>query len=385
MLQKTPDPSLTISRVETSSALDDFIRAPWRVYADDPAWRAPLLFERKQHLSPKSNPAMARLEHAMWVARRGGEPVGRISAQIDPLAEAHQGSGLGHFGFIEGIDSESVFDGLFGAAEAWLRERGANRVQGPFNWTINQECGLLVDGFDTPPQIMMPHGRPYYGRHLDRLGYAKAADTFAFLYRGEGHDTPTMRRAVAAAKKHEGLTVRPLNMKRFDEEVRNALMIFNGAWAGNWGFIPFTDEEIDHAIGEMRPLLTADMGRIAELNGEPVGFAILLPNVNELARGLNGRLLPFGWSKLLYRLKVKGPRSVRLPLFGVHADHLNTRFGSLVTFYLLQEIADAFVEQGFDEVEMSWVLEKNTALCRINEHFGAPAYKTYRIYEKALP
>ncbi len=374
---------LRIDRVETARDLSDFIAVPKRVYVRDPVWRAPLDFERKQHLSPKHNPALARMEHAMWVARADGAPTGRITAQIDPVLTGTRGP-IGQFGFLEAIEDEAVWKALTGTAEAWLAKRGAAQMEGPFNWSINQECGMLVDGFDTPPQVMMPHGRPYYAAMMERLGYEKAADTVAYRYLNGRPETGATRKMRDWAAQNPSLRLRYADMKHFEAEVRTALALFNDGWSGNWGYIPFTDEEIAAAAGEMKPILHARSAVFAEIDGEPVCFALLLPDVNELARGLNGKLLPLGWAKLLYRLKAAPVRRGRVPLFGLSKKVQKSRIGSLVAFVVLDRLAADHEARGMQEAELSWILDTNTAMRRLIDHFGADAYKTYRIWRKEL-
>ncbi len=369
---------ITVTPVTTPSELDRFIRLPARLYGNDPAFVTPLQIERKQALSPRSNPYFEHAEAQLFLAQRAGRDVGRISAQVDRLAR----EGEGHFGLVAAEDDGEIFQALFAAAESWLRQRGRVRALGPFNLSINEESGLLVEGFDTPPMMLMAHDPPYAAMRLEACGYDKAKDTLAYLYAIE-HDLPQAARRLIDTRRPEGLVVRGIEMRRYLTEFDVITQIFNAAWAANWGFIPFTEAEIRHMAKELKPLIEPSCVAIAELAGKPIGFGVLLPNLNEAIAGFEGRLLPFNWLKLLLRLK-RGTRTARVPLMGIRPEHQGGVVGGLVAFLIIDRLRNAARARGVREVELSWILEDNWPMRRVIESLGAVCYKRYRLYQKAL-
>ncbi|WP_449234584.1 dATP pyrophosphohydrolase [Azospirillum doebereinerae] len=358
--------------------MERFIRVPFALHRDDPLWVPPLLMERRAALSPTGNPFFRHADAAFWIARRHGRDVGRISAQIDRLAEA----GTGHFGLLAATDDEAVVAALTTTAEEWLRERGARRVLGPFSLSINEETGLLVEGFDTPPMLMMGHDRPYLGPLLERAGYAKAKDVLAYL--SDSPDLPAGLAAILGRPLPPNVRVRQLRMAEYRREVGRLTDIFNDAWSGNWGFVPLTPDEVDHMARQMKPLIDERLVWFAEVDGEPAAFAVCLPNLNEAIRDLDGRLLPLGWAKLLWRLKLSGLRSARVPLMGVRRRYADSLLGGLLAFLIMAAIRREAAALGLRRIEMSWILEDNQPMRRIAEAVGGRPYKTYRIYGKAL-
>jgi hypothetical protein len=367
--------------VEGRQALKRFISFPWEIYADDPLWVPPLLIDRMQQLSPK-NPYFQHARYRAWTAHRGGKMVGRISAQIDRLHLERHGDGTGFFGQIEGCDDPVVFRRLFEVAESWLRENGMTNVLGPFNLSINQECGLLVEGFDTPPAVMMGHAPPYYGKRIEELGYKKVKDTLAYKLQSDFQLSEPMKAVVKRAS--ERIRTRPWRKKSLSEELRILREIFDDAWSGNWAFIPFTEAEFIRMGQEMKHLIPEDFVQIAELDGSPAAMIVLLPNVNEAIKDLNGRLLPFGWLKLLWRLKVGFPITGRVPLMGVRRRFHSSLLGAALALTLIDAVRSAGAKKGMKEAELSWILEDNAGMRNILESVGGVAYKRYRIYEKKL-
>jgi hypothetical protein len=377
-LSRHPD----IISVDTKALREEFIRLPWSLYTDDPHWVPPLLMEERRRIGAVSghgsNPA-----RRMWIARIDGKAVGRISAQLgrqaDPAAEP-----IGQFGWIDAIDSETVFAALFAAAETWLGEQGARFCNGPFSFSINDESGLLVEGFETPPMILMPHARPYYAGHLAGLGYEKEMDLIA--YRIDVR-TPLPRgidRIRKLAADNPDIKLRELNRGRFEDEIRTVLDLFNDAWSGNWGFEPFSTEQITDMAKALKPLLPPPAACIAEYHGRPVAFALGLPNVNEMIRDLNGRLFPFGWAKLLYRIKFGRYGSGRLALMGVRKEFQRTPMGGALAIAVIDRLRAACIKHEVHTGELSWVLETNKGVRSIIEGFGAQPYKTYRIFSRKL-
>ena len=375
--------ALVIVPVETPADLDDFINLPYRLHRDDPEWIPPLLMERRDVLNPKKNPYLKRATVQLWLAKRGDQTVGRISAQLDPLAAEQRGPEEGHFGMITGEDDPAIFEALTQAAENWLRARGAAVVYGPFNLNINEETGLLVEGRETVPMMMMGHDYGYVTRHLNALGYDKVRDLNAFVWK-VGKDLPATLRAFEKRNPTKGLKVRPIDMKDYREEVRTLGQIFNDAWSENWGFVPLAEDEVEHMADQLKPLIIPDLVWFVEMDGEPAAFLVCLPNINEAIADLHGKLLPFGWAKLLWRLKVKGLKSARVPLLGVRKKYLNSMLGPFMVGSIMCKMYREVEKRGIETLEMSWVLEDNVAMNRLAEHMGGRHYKTYRVFQKSL-
>jgi len=377
----TPEP-LAILAVEGRAALDRFIEVPCRIFESDPAWIQPLIVERRLHLSPGSNPYFQHARWQAWIAMRGGRAVGRISAQIDALHLERYADATGFFGMLDAEDSAETFAALLGTAEGWLCAQGMRRARGPFNLSINEEMGVLVEGFATPPVFMMGHARPYYAGHVERLGYRKAVDTLAYMISSAFEASPVMQRLVAASAHR--VRVRPLDRKRFDDEISLLRDIFNDAWADNWGFLPFTTAEF-HALGRnLRFLVDSELIQIAEVDGQAAAFMVVIPNINEAIRDLRGRLLPTGWAKLLWRLKVRYPSTARVPLMGVRRRFQRTRIGPALAFLVIAACRTRTQQLGVKEVELSWILEDNAGMRSIIESIGGRPYKRYRVYEREL-
>ena len=374
--------AVEIVPVASPSELERFIAVPMRLNAADPNWIAPLMFERREALSAKHNPFFEHADAQFWLARKDGRDVGRISAQIDHLARTDPAAPAGYFGMIAAEDDPEVFAALFAQAEDWLRARGRAQALGPFNLSINEEVGLLIDGFDTPPMLMMGHDPRYAAARIEQLGYAKAKDVFAYI-----SGVPVFTPGVQARLQRplpKGMVLRGVRMNRFDEDVRLLVEILNDAWSENWGAAPVTEAETKHLAGSMRPILEPRLVWFLEIDGEAAGFGVLLPNLNDAIADLGGRLAPFGWAKLLWRLKVKGVKRGRIPLMGVKRKFARDPRGAFAPFVILDAIRREGVKLGITEAEYSWILEDNMPMRHILEGFGARIYKTYRIYQKAL-
>jgi hypothetical protein len=384
----TPRPAATtdivLERVENRADLKRFLGVPAGIYAGDRAWVQPLRFERLEHLDPRKNPYFATAEVAYWTARRNGQHVGRISAQVNRAHLERHKDATGHFGFLDAIDDPGVFLALTAAAEAWLRQRGLERVVGPFSLSVNDESGLLIDGFDTPPYLMMGHARPYYAQHLEACGYRKAVDLIAYLFDMASEPPAAVTKTIERLRRQSDVRIRPFDMGRYREEVETIAEIFNDAWADNWSFVPLSPPDIAFLAKNLRPLVSPGHAAIAELDGEAVAMAVTLPNVNEAIADLGGRLLPFGWAKLLWRLKVRGTKTARLALMGVRRRFQNGPLGAALALGVIDSVRRYHASQGTNWGELSWVLEDNTRVRRIIEMSGASPYKTYRMYEKGL-
>ncbi len=375
--------TIEIVHVTDKATMRRFIRVPFLVHKNDKMWVPPLISEREEAFDPAKNELVRRSEVRFWIARRDGRDVGRISAQIDPLAQKEGTDRTGQFGALSAVDDPEIFTALFKTAEEFLISRGVRRAQGPFTLSINEETGLLVDGFDSPPMMMMGHDPAYEAAHIEAAGYKGEGDVFAYLL---DMDLPLSRSAQNMLNRPlaGSVTMRRLNLKDYDNEIRRIVDIFNDAWSGNDGFVPMTEAETDELATRIKLLLDERLVWFAEMNGEPVAFIVTLPNINEAIRDLNGKLFPFGVVKLLWRLKVKGLKSARVPLMGVRRKLAGTVIGSALPLQLIGAIWPGVKKLGFRWVELSWILENNRPMRSILERLGAKSYKTYRIYGKTL-
>ena len=375
---------LSVEQGQGRRDLKRFFAVAEALYADDPNWIAPLRFERLRHFDPRRNPFFAHADFAFWTAWRGGRPVGRISAQIDRAQLDRSAQTIGHFGCLEAEDDPEVFAKLCGTAETWLRERGMTEVQGPFSLSINDECGLLVEGFDSPACFMMNYAPRYYAARLEEQGYRKAKDMIAYHYDVAAAEPPAARSFLENAQRAKKLTFRDADLSDVSGELRHIKEIFNDAWSDNWGFVPMTDADVTYLETNLKPLLTADSICFGMVEGEAVAMCVILPNMNEAFAGLRGRLLPFGWLKLLWRLKVRRLKSGRMAIMGVKRRFHGTTRGTALALGVIDRIRSHHRKRGLVWAELSWVLEDNLAARRIVESWGGEAYKTYRIYEKSL-
>ncbi len=372
---------IDIVKVDSRRKRDTFILLPRSLYKNDPVWVPPLLLERRMHLSPK-NPYFEHADSCLWVAYRNGKPVGRISAQVDRLHLEQHRDDTGFWGMIEAEDNLETFRALLETAENWLKDKGVRRARGPFNLSINQECGLLVEGYDTPPAVMMGHALPYYHRLIKECGYQKEKDLLAYTISAGFEPSPAMQTIIKRTEKH--IRVRKLRKKFFKEELSTIQTIFNDAWSKNWGFIPFTEKEFKHLGDDLKLLVNEDFIGIAEVDGEPAAFMVVLPNLNEAIKACNGRLLPFGWLKLLWRMKIIHPTTARIPLMGIRREYQNSLLGAGLAYRLIGDLQNPVVRYGIKNVELSWILEDNTGMRKIIENISGNPYKTYRIYDKQL-
>ena len=373
--------ALQIVKVEDSQSRNTFIRLPWSLYRDDPMWVPPLLLERRMHLSPK-NPYFEHATCCLWLAFRGEKPVGRISAQIDQLHLERYQDDTGFWGMLEAEDNIETFQSLIQTAESWLTEHGIKRAQGPFNLSINQECGLLIDGFDTPPSMMMGHAPPYYAERIEQCGYCKEKDLLAYISDGDTEPSAIRKRIVSKTQKR--IQTRTLRKAHFDKDLETIFSIFNDAWAQNWGFVPFTPNEFSHLAKDLKLLIKEEFVSIAYVDDTPAAFIVMLPNLNEVIDDLNGALFPVGWLKMLWRLKIKSPQSGRIMLMGVLSKYQESLLGAALAYRVIGDIQEEAIKYGIKKVELSWVLEDNVGMRNIIQDGGAREYKTYRIYSKEL-
>ena len=368
--------------VETSADLMRFIRMPNPLYADDPNWVQPLEIERRDILSREKNPFFQHAEAQYWLAMRGDQAVGRISAQIDRLVLEGIDPHLGQFGMFESIDDQGVADALFQTAESWLRDKGIRRMRGPYNLSVNEECGMLVDGFDMPPMVMMGHARPYYETLVLAAGCARIKDLYAYCLDVCQEFPDKVRRVVNAATRSGRISVRGLDKKNFDRDMEAIFSIFNEAWAGNWGFVPFTEAEARHAASQMKPILKPHLVQLCEVKGEIAAFMITIPDMNDWIKDLHGKLLPLGWAKLLWRVMRFQPTRLRVPLMGVRKKYQGGAMAGAMAYLLIENIRAGGVRRGAVFGEISWILEDNLPMMSIAKQIDSRCYKTYRLYEK---
>jgi GNAT superfamily N-acetyltransferase len=353
----------------------EFVELPYRLYRADPNWVPPLRIAVKELLNTEKHPFYANAEMAGFVAQEDDRTVGRIAAIVDKNFNRFHEDNIGFFGFLEMIDSQPVADALLRAAREWLQAKQVRAIQGPMNPSSNYECGLLVDGFDSSPYVMMTYNPPYYGERIENAGWRKAKDLYAYISSTAGVASEKVNRVAGRALKHNGVTVRPIDMKRFDQEVEAVWQVYNSAWERNWGFVPMTKEEFLLQGKEMKQILVPDLVLIGEVNGRVVGFALALPDINYALKPAGGNLLPFGLVKILYYQRLV--KNLRVVALGVVEEYRTA--GVAAGFYaaLIQNAR----RLGYKDCEMSWILEDNVLMNRSLEALGAKRYKTYRIYE----
>lgn len=374
--------SIQIKKIELGGDLKDFLDVVDRIYAGDEKYVRPLDLDIKSRFQ-KKNPFWLHARGVAFVAYKHGLPVGRLSAQVDAAWNERYREKTGFFGFIDTVDDPEVARELLGAAEAWVKSQGMERILGPMSLSSNEEMGCLVDGFNTPPMVLMPHHRAYQGKLIELAGYSKEKDTFAWKY----VVGPLPRRAQQASDAIKALpevTARHLDKSQIDREVALVMDIFNDAWSENWGFVPLTRPELKKLGEDLKLIVRPELTYIVSVDGEPAAFAIALPNVNEHLKYLNGKLLPTGALSLIWGLKVKGTKTARLALLGVRKKfRTSKKYGALSTF-LYAELAKSGQRIGVHWGELSWTLEENTPVNLGIKLMGGKVYKTYRIYGKSL-
>jgi hypothetical protein len=375
---------LSISPVATKADKKAFIDLAYRLNADDPNWIPPLKDEVNGLITPGKNPWFEHAEAGLFLARRGDRVVGRISAQVDALVLEHMAPGLGQWGMFEAED-EAAAHALLAAAEAWLRGKGMTSSMGPFSLGIWDEPGLLIKGHDHPPMVMMGHNRAEYEAWVERAGYAKVKDLLTYDLDATREFPPLVQRIVAAGEKNPRIRIRKIDPSRFDEEAALILSILNDAWSDNWGFIPLTPSEIAYAGKKLKPIVLDEIIRVAELDGEPVAFMLSLPDINPLLRDLEGELFPFGWAKLLWRLRRRRYLGARVALMGVVKKLQASRLASQLAFMLIEYIRRGGTSTyGMTRAEVGWILDDNQGMISIADAIESRCNRVYRIYDKPL-
>lgn len=380
---------VTLSPVVSKADRKAFVDYAFAHYARDPNWVPPLKDEVHGLINPGKNPWFGHAEAQFFLARRGAQVVGRISAQVDQLVlampvEQGGGPGIGHWGLFEAEDAE-VATTLIAAAEDWLRARGMTQAMGPMSLSVWDEPGLLVQGADHPPTVMMGHHDPAYQGWIEAAGYAGVKDLYTYDLDISRAFPPLIQRIVSSGERNERIRIRKVDKSRFAEEAALILSILNDAWSDNWGFVPLTDAEIAYAGKKLKPIVYEDLIRIAEVEGEPVAFMMTLPDLNELTGDLGGSLFPFGFIKLLWRLRSPRVRTMRVPLMGVVKRMQATRLASQLAFMMIEYIRRSSVANyGATRGEIGWILEDNQGMRAIAEAIDSKVNKIYRIYGRTL-
>jgi hypothetical protein len=376
--------SVSIRPVRTRRELKRFVKVPFRLHRDQPQWVAPLIFERMEFLDRKKNPWFEHGEAECFLAERDGEAVGRITAHLDRRWDEHQGGSDAMFGFFESSNDPEVAAALLGAAGEWARGKGRGRILGPMDFTTNDEIGILIEGYERRPMILEPWHPPHYRELIEAEGFAKAMDVqmwelqFGDLKEGERFD-PSIHAAAEKGLREEGIVIRNMRKREMADEVRRFMDVYNEAWGDNWGFVPITDPEVEFQAKNLKQVIAENWAFMAEKDGEVVGAALTLPDINQVMAKLNGRLLPFGWLKFLL-----GKRKIdqcRVFALGVKHDY---RHSGVAAGLYLKHLEEAAVPGGIVGGEMGWILETNGPMNRAMEGMGGKVVKKYRLYEKSL-
>jgi hypothetical protein len=361
----------------------DFMRVTEIVYAGDRNWVEPLRFDLSARLTPGKNPFFERGELALFTAWKDGKLAGRVSAQIDHEHLHRYHDATGFFGFFDTIDDDEVGQALIERAAKWLSARGMKTMRGPLSMTMYEEVGTLIDGFDMPPSLLMQHARPWQDRVALSTGLAKAKDLYAWRF-DVGNIPARAEKAWAETKAIPEVKLRSVQPRHMERELRMIQDIFNDAWEHNWGHVPATDAEVKKTAEDLRLILDPEMAFIAEVHGKAVGMCIALPNINEVIHDFRGRLSPVNVAKLVYRLKVKRPKSARLMMLGISSEMRGVKKYAGLSHALYVEVAKRGERRGYRWGELSWTLEDNRPINLGIKSMGARVYKTYRIYEKPV-
>jgi hypothetical protein len=376
--------AITITPVEDAADKKAFVDLAWKLNSNDPNWVPPLKTEVHGLIDPRTNPWFEHAEARFFLATRNGEPVGRISAQVDQEVLQYVGAGIGQWGMFEAEDAE-VAAALIARAEDFLRGRRMTRAQGPYSLSIWDEVGLLVKGHDHPPTVMMGHNSPNYEGWIETAGYAGVKDLYTYELDIARPFPPIIDRIIKSGERNPRIRIRKVDKSRFEEEAALILGILNDAWSDNWGFIPLSPEEIAYAGKKLKPIVYEELIRVAEVDGEPVAFMITLPDLNEITREFDGHLFPFNWLKLLWKLRQPQVRTMRVPLMGVVKRLQATRLASQLAFMMIEYTRrDALTRYGCTRGEFGWILDDNEGMNSIGAALDARINRLYRIYEKAL-
>lgn len=374
--------AVEIRQLSQGGKVKDFLSVVDYVYQGDPNYVRPLDFDVKSRIS-RSSPFFEHAEAAFFLAYRNGWCVGRCSAQIDHEHLQRHKDDAGFFGFFDTADDEEAARALMDAARGWLSDRGMKRIRGPFSLNVNDETGCLVDGFDTPPMVMMPHHRSYQGSLIEKVGLKKHIDLYAWRYQ-TGDAPRRVEKAYQELQARPEVYCRPVDMNEIERDTRLVMDVFNDAWSDNWSFVPYTQKELAKLAKDMKMILDPRITAIAYVRGEPAAVALAVPNLNEAIADLGGTLFPLGAAKLYYRIKVRGVRSARLALLGIRKKFRGDRNYAGLSLYLYRHLNDEGRKVGYDWGELSWTTETNGPVNAAIKMMGGKIYKTYRVYEGAL-
>lgn len=381
--------ALSITPVATKADRAAFVDLAYRLNASDPAWVPPLRMEAMELVTPGKNPFFEHADVQLFLARRDGRVVGRISAHIDHLAIAMDpaqgmGPGVGNWGLLEAED-QAIANALIATAEDWLRGKRMTRVLAPISMSIWEEPGQLTKGFDHSPTVMMGHQPGRYNTWIKALDYQPAKTLKTFELDITRQFPPLIQRIVASGEKNARIRIRNVDKSKFESEAALILDILNDAWSDNWGFVPFTDTEIGYAGKKFKPIVREDLIMIAEYDGEPVAFMMTLPDLNEVLKPMGGKLFPFNWIKLLLWLNKPRVRTMRVPLMGVRKKLQASRLASQLAFMMIEYIRRNSVERyGASRGEIGWILEDNQGMVAIADAIDSHVNKEYEIYQKVL-
>ncbi|MCK5146567.1 N-acetyltransferase [bacterium] len=368
--------NVEIISVRSKSEWKKFLKFPYQHYKDYPNWAPPLIIDQKFILNPKKHPFYDHGEVQLFLAVQHNKIVGRVAAIIDHLHIKIHKEKIGFFGFFETVDDINVSSTLLETAEKWLTEHGMQAMRGPINLSMNESSGLLINAFDDSPRLLMTYNPEYYIHHIESYGLKKEMDLFAYHVDGKEPPPAKLVRVAERIEKKQNVTIRPVNMKVYNEEIERIWDVYNKAWSKNWGFVPWTEAEFKHLAKDMKTAIIPDMALIVEKDGEPIAFSVTLPDMNKALIKTNGRLFPTGLLKLLYyRRKINWSRILVLGVVHEFQGH-----GIDALLYL--KTWKNTVKKGYYNGEMSWILENNTMMNRAATMLGGKLYKTYRIYEK---
>jgi GNAT superfamily N-acetyltransferase len=365
--------------VDGPAQLEQFIRMPFKLYRDDPRWVPPLVSAEMKMMDPKRNPFYDHAEAAHIMIERDGRLVGRISAIDNKLHNQVQNEKTGFWGYFECENDPEVSARLFSTAADWLRGRGLTRMLGPVNPSINDPSGMLVEGFEWSPFVLMTYNPRYYLRLVEAAGFTKAMDLWAYMLTNRDLDRERIDRVAELIRRRSEVTVRFVDLSKLDRELDIIKEVYNDAWEKNWGFVPMTDAEVRFQADDMKAILLSEFAYIAEIKGRPVGFAFALPDINIVLKKCRGSLLPFGWWHFL-KFNLRKIPTLRLVALGVRKEYHKSGIGTL--FY--QKVIEEGLKRNYTAAECSWILETNDLMNRPIQQMGGKHYKTYRLYEKSI-